>query len=200
MFEAYVTREIGEFIWDGFTDPAAVGVNLFNILDGAALVGVDLTDKQKNGVLAHVDEIDGWTSSDEEVRDAIADATDNADYAKMYAWLAYIVGDSTAAGLVREWESEAASIVEKFDRENECFTQTVKAWKDMFSTELKETSDPDERDYIEATAALLDDLDDSDLAINYVAADPMDFIILPYGATTKAEQKLCRDLGLNYYD
>ena len=37
-FEAYVTREIGEFIWDGFTDPAGVGVNMFNILDGASLV------------------------------------------------------------------------------------------------------------------------------------------------------------------
>lgn len=94
---------------------------------------------------------------------------------------------------------EAASIVEKFDRENECFTQTVAAWKDMFADELKETTDPDERDYIEATAALLDDVDDSDLATNYVASDPMDFVILPYGATTKAEQKLCRDLGFNYY-
>lgn len=200
MFESYIVREAGEFIWDGFTDPAGVGVNLFDILNGASLVGVDLTDMQKEGVLAHVDEIDGWTSNDEEVRDTIAAATDMQDYAKMHAWLAFIVGDTTAAGLVREWKEEAASIVEKFDRENECFTRPVKAWKDTFADELKETSDPDERDYIKATAALLDDVDDSDLAINYVAADPMDFVILPYGATTKAEQKLCRDLGFAYYD
>lgn len=199
-YESYIVREIGEFIWDGFCDPAGVGVNLFNILGGAALVGVDLTEEQKNGVLAHADEIDGWASDDEEVGDAIADATDNADYDKMFAWLAFVVGDSTAAGLVREWEEEAASIVEKFDRENDCFTQTVKAWKDTFTDELKETSDPDERDYIQATAALLYGVEDNALAISYVTADPMDFVILPYGATTKAEQKLCRDLGFTYYD
>ncbi|MFV4940181.1 hypothetical protein VSS89_02985 [Lactobacillus delbrueckii subsp. lactis] len=81
-FKSYVTREIGNFLWDGFTDPASVGVNLFNLLDGAALVGVDLTDEQKNSVLAHVNEIDGWTSTDEEVRDLIAAATDCMDYKK----------------------------------------------------------------------------------------------------------------------
>lgn len=199
-FESYVTREIGSFIWDGFTDPAGVGVRLADILGGAALVGVDLTDAQKSSVLAHVEDVDEWTDDDESTRDAIADATDTQDYAKMHAWLAFIVGDTTAENFEVVCESNAENILEKFDRENECFTQTVKAWKDMLNDELKETNDPDERDYIEATAALLDDVDDSDLAINYVAADPMDFVILPYGATTKAEQKLCRDLGFTYYD
>lgn len=200
MFESYVIKEISNFIWNGFTDPAGVGVRLQDILDGASLVGVDLADAQKDSVLAHIDEPDEWTDDDEDTRDAIADATDELDYNKMLAWLAFVVGDNTAAGLVREWESEAASIVEKFDRENECFTQTVKAWKDTFADELEETSDPDDRDAIKATAALLDDLDDTDLAINYVATDPIDFTSLPYGATTKAEQKLCRDLGFAYYD
>ena len=39
-FKSYVTREIGNFLWDGFTDPASVGVNIFNLLDGAALAGL----------------------------------------------------------------------------------------------------------------------------------------------------------------
>lgn len=199
-FKEYATREIGSFIWDGFCDPAGVGVRLVDVLDGAALVGVDLTDAQKTSVLAHIDEPDEWNDDDESTRDAIADATDLQDYTKMHAWLAFVVGDQTAAGLVREWEEEAQAIVNRFDRKNYAFTQTAKAWKDTFSDELKETSDPDDRDYIKATAALLDDVEDNALAINYLAADPMDFVILPYGATTKAEQKLCRDLGFNYYD
>lgn len=102
-----------------------VGVNLFNLLDGAALVGVDLTDEQKNSVLAHVNEIDGWTSTDEEVRDLIAAATDCMDYKKMYAWLAFVVGDTTAAGLVKGWEEEAQEILDRFDRLNDCHTMTV---------------------------------------------------------------------------
>lgn len=106
-FKSYVTREIGDFLWDGFTDPAGVGVNVFDILDGAALVGVDLTDEQKNSVLAHVSEIDGWTSADEEVRDLIAAATDCVDYEKMFDWLSFVVGDTTAGDLVKEWEEEA---------------------------------------------------------------------------------------------
>lgn len=106
-FKNYVTKEIGSFLWDGFCDPAGVGVNLFSLLDGAALVGVDLTDEQKNGVLAHVDAIDGWTSDDEAVRDLIAAATDNEDYEKMLAWFAFVVGDTTAAAMVKEWEEEA---------------------------------------------------------------------------------------------
>lgn len=112
-FKNYVTRKIGNFLWDGFTDPAGVGVNLFSLLDGASLVGVDLTDEQKESVLAHVDEIYGWTSDDEEVRDAIAAATDCMDYTKMHAWLAFVVGDTTAAALVKEWKEEAQEIVDR---------------------------------------------------------------------------------------
>ena len=103
----YVVNEIGNFIWDGFCDPAGVGVNIFNILDGASLVGVDLTDDQKNGVLSHVNAFGEWTSDDETVRDAIAAATDCVDYEKMFSWLAFVVGDTTAEALVKEWELEA---------------------------------------------------------------------------------------------
>lgn len=200
MFESYVIKEISNFIWNGFTDPAGVGVRLQDILDGASLVGVDLTDAQKDSVLAHIDEPDEWTDDDEDTRDAIADATDELDYNKMLAWLTFVVGDTTASGLVKNWEDEAQEILDRFDRLNDCHTMTVAAWKDTFKDELKETSDPDERDAIKATAALLDDLDDNDLAINYVYCDPMDFTSLPYGATTKAERKLCRDLGFACYD
>lgn len=196
-FKAYVTREIGDFIWDGVTDPAGVGVNMFDILDGAALVGVDLTDSQKEGVLNHVNDFGEWTSTDEEVRDAIAAATDCEDYKKMFAWLSFVVGDTTAADLVKNWEDEAQEILDRFDRENDCHTMTVKEWKSVFSDELKETTDPDGQDSIKAAAALLDGLEDNDLAINYVASDPIDFIILPYDVTTKSEQKLCQDLAIN---
>lgn len=113
MFETYITSKIGEFIWDGFTDPAGVGVRLVDILDGARLVGVDLTDAQKDSVLAHIDEPDKWDESDENVRDLIADATDNANYNQMFAWLAFVVGNQTAAGLVREWEEEARAALDR---------------------------------------------------------------------------------------
>ena len=111
--EAYVTREIGEFIWDGFCDPAAVGVNIFNILDGASLVGVQLTEAQKNGVQSHVNDFGEWTSDDEDIRDLIAAATDCVDYEKMYAWLSFIVGDTTADELVKNWQDEAQEILKK---------------------------------------------------------------------------------------
>lgn len=112
-FESYVTREIGEFIWDGFCDPAGVGVNMFDILDGAALVGVDLTDEQKNSVLNHSNDYGEWTSNDEEIRDQIAAATDCEDYEKMFDWLAFVVGDTTAAALVKEWKEEAQTILDR---------------------------------------------------------------------------------------
>lgn len=105
-FKNYVTREIGEFIWDGFCDPAGVGVNIFDILDGAALVGVNLTTEQKDSVLNHSNNYGEWTSNDEEVRDQIAAATDCEDYEKMLSWLAFVVGDATAEALVKEWEDE----------------------------------------------------------------------------------------------
>lgn len=97
--------EIGEFIWDGFTDPAGVGVNLFDVLEGASLVGVKLTDEQKNGVLNHVNDFGEWTSYDEEVRDLIAKATDCKDFEKMFSWLAFIVGGTTAEHLVNDWKN-----------------------------------------------------------------------------------------------
>lgn len=154
-FEAYVTREIGEFIWDGFTDPAGVGVNIFDILNGAALVGVNLTKEQKDGILSHVNNFGEWSSDDEEVRDAIATATDSVDYEKMFDWLVFIVDDSTASALVKEWELEAQEILDRFDRENDSHTMTVKEWKRAFSDELEETADPDEQDSIKAAADLL---------------------------------------------
>lgn len=196
-FEAYVTREIGEFIWDGFTDPAGVGVNMFDIINGAALVGVNLTNEQKDGILSHVNDFSEWSSDDEEVRDAIAFATDCVDNEKMFAWLAFIVGDTTADELVKNWKDEAQEILDRFDRENDCHTMKIKEWKSVFSEELKETSDPDEQDAIKAAADLFDGLEDNDFAINYVASDPIDFVVLPYGATTRAEQKLCQDLAIN---
>jgi Xaa-Pro aminopeptidase len=196
-YSAYVIREMSDFIWDGFCDPAAVGVNIFDILDGASLVGVKLTPAQRDSVISHSNDFGEWTSDDEEVRDAIAAATDCVDYEKMYAWLSFIVGDTTAAGLVKNWEEEAQTILDRFDRVNEAHTMTVKSWKDTFSEELKETKDEDERDAIKAAASLLDGLEDSALAICYVATDPVDFVVLPYGATTQAEQKLCRELALN---
>lgn len=112
-FESYVTREIGRFLWDGFTDPAGVGVNMFDILDGAALVGVDLTDEQKDSVIRHMGDVDLWTPEDEEVRDAIAAATDCMDYEKMFDWLSFVVGDTTAAAMVKEWEEEAQEFADR---------------------------------------------------------------------------------------
>lgn len=101
-----VVNEIGEFIWDGFCDPAAVGVNMFDILDGATIVGCNLTDEQKDSVLNHVNIFGEWTCDDETVRDAIAAATDCKDYEKMFSWLAFIVGDTTAEQLVNEWKKQ----------------------------------------------------------------------------------------------
>lgn len=165
-FKAYVTHEIGSFLWDGFTDPAGVGVNMFDILDGAALVGVDLTEAQKEGVLNHGNTFGEWTSDDEEVRNAIAAATDCVDYEKMFDWLTFIVGDTTAAALVKEWEEEAQTILDRFDRVNEAHTMTIQAWKETFTEELRETNDPEERDAVTAAAALLDGEDPEALAGN----------------------------------
>lgn len=195
-FKSYVTREIGDFLWDGFCDPAGVGVNVFDILDGAASVGLNLTEAQKDSVLAHGGDFGEWTSTDEEVRDAIAAATDCVDYEKMCAWLACVVGDTTAAGLVKEWEEEAQAILDRFNRVNEAHTMTIQAWKETVTEELRETNDPEERDAVTAAAALLDGESPEALAVCYVATDPVDFTVLPWGATTQAERKLCRDLNL----
>ena len=114
----------------------------------------------------------------------------------MLAWLTFIVGDTTAGGLVKEWEEEGQEILDRFDRVNDCHTQTVKEWEETFAEELQETEDQDERAAIKAAAALLDGESPEALAVCYVATDPVDFTILPGGATTKAEQRLCRNLNL----
>ena len=201
-FEAYVTREIGNFIWDGFTDPAGVGVNVVDILEGAAAVGLNFTSRQIDAVLAHGDDFGEWSFSDEVVKQAIADATDIRDYRKMLAWLAFVVGDTTAADLVKGWQEEARDIVSRFDRRNfnkdeDSVTLPVKVWRDMLKEDLKETEDPDDRDAIKATAALLDGEDSDALAIQYVMDDPADFKVLPSDANTRDELVLCRDLALN---
>lgn len=105
-FDSNVTREIGNFIWNGFTDPDGVGVDLADVLDGAALAGVVLTDVQKESVIRHMDDVDSWTPEDEAVRDLIADATDSANYEQLLAWLAFVVGDDAADAMIREWEDE----------------------------------------------------------------------------------------------
>lgn len=107
MDKDYITENIGEFLWDGFTNPQSVGVRLEDVLDGAALVGLKLTDEQKSSVLAHSEAPDDWTEDDENVRDLIADATDSKDFDKMYKWLEYVVGDIAATELVEDWKEEA---------------------------------------------------------------------------------------------
>lgn len=195
-YKNYVTKEIGSFIWGGFCDPAGVGVNIFNLLDGAAVAGLNLTEAQKNGVLVHGGDFGEWTSNDEEIRDLIAAATDCEDYGKMFAWLSFVVGDTTAAGLVKEWEEEAQSILDRFDRQNDAHTMTAGEWLACYQEEAARATDPEERDAIKAAAALLDGEDPEALAVCYVASDPVDFIVLPYGASTQAEKTLCRDLSL----
>lgn len=102
--EDYVSSAMGKFLWDGFTDPDGVGVDLAAILDGAALAGVVLTSAQKESVTLHMGDVDAWTSADEAVRDLIADATDQATGAQLYAWLAFVVGDDAADAMIKEWE------------------------------------------------------------------------------------------------
>lgn len=102
----YITFKIGGFLWDGFCNPESVGVRLEDVLDGAALAGLQLTDKQKSSVLAHAKSPDDWTKEDENVRDLIASATDMQDFDKMYKWLEYAAGDQVAAGLIEDWKEE----------------------------------------------------------------------------------------------
>ncbi len=91
---------------------------------------------------------------------------------------------------------EAQEILDRFDRQNNAHTMTVGEWKKTFAEESQATEDQDERAAIEAAAALLDGEDPEALAVCYVATDPVDFVILPYGATTAAEKQLCRNLSL----
>lgn len=182
-FEAYVTREIGNFIWDGFTDPAGVGVRLEDVLDGAALVGVSLTDAQKNSVLDHTCNPDDWDDEDEIVRDLIADATDLMDYELMHDWLICITGDTTAADLEKEWEDEAQDILDRFDRKQDGTTMTVQEWRDAYK---------DDSDMLE----LLSDEAPEALAVQYHGYDPLSLKLMPWEASTEAEKRLCLDLYL----
>lgn len=104
----FLAREIGKFIWDAFCDPDGLGVSLRDVLDGASIVGVHLTENQKKIFFAHMEDVDALTypAEFEEVRDQIAAATDYEDYEKMYSWLAYVVGDIMAEVMVMEWKGE----------------------------------------------------------------------------------------------
>lgn len=99
----YLKGAMSKFIWDAFCDPDGVGVNIADVLDGAALAGVVLTDDQKEGVIRHMGDVDSWTAGDEAVRDKIADATDNATYEQLFDWLAFVVGDDAAKMMEKEW-------------------------------------------------------------------------------------------------
>lgn len=99
----YLKGAMSKFIWDAFCDPDGVGVNIADVLDGAALAGLVLTDDQKEGVIRHMGDVDSWTAGDEAVRDKIADATDQAAGFQLYAWLAYVVGEITAKAMIKEW-------------------------------------------------------------------------------------------------
>lgn len=103
-----LAREIGRFLWEGFCDPDGVGVSMRDVLDGAALVGVNLTDEQKESVIRHMNDFDAevYTSEEEEVRDQIAAATDNATYEQLFSWLEFVVGDIMSEIMVREWRGE----------------------------------------------------------------------------------------------
>lgn len=107
MEKNFLAREIGRFLWDGFCDPDGVGVDLADILDGAALAGVYLTEAQKDSVIRHMDDgAETYTADEEAVRDQIAAATDCEDYEKMFSWLEFVVGDVLAPVMVREWKGE----------------------------------------------------------------------------------------------
>lgn len=103
----FLAREIGSFLWSAFCDPAGVGVDLADILDGAALAGVYLTEAQKESVTRHMDDVaETYTADEEAVRDQIAAATDCEDYEKMFSWLEFVVGDVLAPVMISEWRGE----------------------------------------------------------------------------------------------
>lgn len=101
-FKEYVTREIGSFLWDAFTDADAVGVELDSLLTWP---GLRLTQYQIFCIESHYDRPEEWTDQDEAVTDKIADATDSEEFESLYSWLAWAVGDQTAAELVEDWEA-----------------------------------------------------------------------------------------------
>lgn len=106
-FNKQQIKAMQDFIWAGFCDPAGVGVNFEDVLTGARFCGVDLADAQIKSVVDHYAAPDEWDSEDEKVRDAIAEATDCENGENLFQWLAFIVGDTTAESLVKEWKNEA---------------------------------------------------------------------------------------------
>lgn len=91
------------FLWDAFCDADDVGVSLDSLITWP---GLHLTQGQIESVEANYHTPEKWTKEDEQVRDIIADATDSEDFEALYSWLAWAVGDQTAADLVKEWEVE----------------------------------------------------------------------------------------------
>lgn len=105
--KTFLAREIGEFIWGAFCAPDGSGVSMRDILDGAALAGLHLTEAQKESVLNHMDDdAEVYTSEEEEVWNLLAAATDCGDYEKMFSWLEFVVGDILAPVMIREWMDE----------------------------------------------------------------------------------------------
>lgn len=100
----YTIKEMQNFLWDAFSDADATGVNIEDVLTGAKFVGVKLTDDQVKSVVDHYYNTEAWTDNDEEIRDQIADATDSENADGLYQWLAWVVGDQTAADMVENWE------------------------------------------------------------------------------------------------
>lgn len=99
-------KEIQKFLWDAFTDADAVGVKLDNLLSWPGLkYQCGLTQSMIDSVKAHYYKPEDWSKEDEKVRDIVAEATDSEDFEALYSWLAWAVGDQTAAGLVEDWES-----------------------------------------------------------------------------------------------
>ena len=98
-----VVNEIGEFIWDGFCDPAAVGVSLNDLLTWP---GLHLTNDQVISAEYRFYDPEAWSEDNEAVRDIVAAATDCEDFDSLYCWLIWTVGDQTAADLVENWRNE----------------------------------------------------------------------------------------------
>lgn len=96
-------KKMQAFLWDAFTDSDAVGVSLDDLLTWP---GLRLAEGQISSVEAHYYKPEEWSEEDEQARDKVAKATDSEDFEALYSWLAWAVGDQTAADLVEDWENE----------------------------------------------------------------------------------------------
>ena len=103
LYGLNTVKEAQHFLWDAFADADAVGVSLDNLLTWP---GLRLTQGQINSVEKHYNQPEKWSKEDETVRDIIAAATDSNDFMRLYSWLAWAVGDQTAAKKVEEWEED----------------------------------------------------------------------------------------------